>query len=186
MANTPNFSTLVPVTIPTLSDVADIETAFKIYHNGSQDGNTVFDNSIAGNLLKKAPLLSPVFSGNITFATGATIALPDNSVTTGVIANGAITNDDINSAAQIAQTKIAGLSDSLNLKANVASPTFTGTVTASTITATTINGNLVGIADKATSAVNYLSGGSTNYRKIYVSSTSPSSPLDGDVWIVIS
>jgi hypothetical protein len=45
-----------------------------------------------------------------------------------MILDGAIMNADINAAAEIATSKIAGLDTALGLKAPLASPTFTGTV----------------------------------------------------------
>jgi hypothetical protein len=46
-----------------------------------------------------------------------------------MILDGTILDADINASAAIAQSKISGLSTSLGLKANLADPTFTGTVT---------------------------------------------------------
>lgn len=171
MANTPNFSTSVPVTIPLLADSADIEKAFKVYHNGSEDTNTVYDDSIAGVLNKKAPLASPVFTGNVTFGVGASITLPDSTVTSAKIANGTIINEDISDTAAISQSKISGLAASLELKANLNNPTFTGTIT----------GDLSGTATNATKGAVYGSG----FSKVTVlaGSVGPTSPSTGDVWI---
>ena len=68
----------------------------------------------------KAPLASPTFTGSVT--------LPSGTVNSGMIADGAIVDSDINAAAAIAQSKISGLGAALDLKAPLASPTFTGTV----------------------------------------------------------
>ncbi|NGZ90215.1 fibronectin type III domain-containing protein [Psychroflexus maritimus] len=57
--------------------------------------------------------------------------LADGSVTSAKILDGEIVNADISSSAAIAQSKIDGLSASLANKANLASPTFTGTVSSS-------------------------------------------------------
>ena len=54
--------------------------------------------------------------------------LANDSVTTGKIAAGTIVNSDISASAAISQSKIDGLGDSLDLKAPLANPTFTGTV----------------------------------------------------------
>lgn len=59
------------------------------------------------------------------------------AVTSGKIADGAIVNADINAAAEIATSKIAGLDTALGLLAPLASPTFTGTVTLPAGTVTT-------------------------------------------------
>ena len=76
------------------------------------------------------------------------------SVTNAKIALQAITNDNISSTANIEQGKILNLLDSLNSKATVDSPTFTGTVT---LPSTTSIGNLssteIGYLDGITSSV---------------------------------
>jgi hypothetical protein len=99
----------------------------------------------------KAPLDSPTFTGTVTLPanTISQSMMGDDSVgtneigglavTTGKLADGAVTslkiaddtivNADINSAAAIAQSKIANLTTDLADKAPLASPTFTGTVT---------------------------------------------------------
>jgi len=69
----------------------------------------------------KAPLASPTFTGTVT--------LPAGTVTSAMILDGTIVDADVNASAAIAQSKISGLSTSLGLKADLASPTFTGTVT---------------------------------------------------------
>jgi len=77
----------------------------------------------------KANLASPTFTGTVT--------LPTGTVTSAMIADGAITDSDISLVAAINPVKILGLSTSLALKADVASPTFTGTPAAPTPTAGT-------------------------------------------------
>jgi hypothetical protein len=54
--------------------------------------------------------------------------IADGAVTSGKIAEGAIVNSDISASAAIAQSKIDGLSTSFAAKADLESPTFTGTV----------------------------------------------------------
>ena len=88
----------------------------------------------------KAPLASPEFTGTVVLpantitatmlASGSVTAtkIQDGSVTSEKIANGTIVDADINSSAAIAQSKILGLSSDLALKADLESPTFTGTV----------------------------------------------------------
>ena len=73
-----------------------------------------------------APLASPTFTGTVT--------LPVGTVTAGMILDGTIMNADINAAAEIATSKISGLDTALGLKAPLASPTFTGTVSGITKT----------------------------------------------------
>jgi hypothetical protein len=60
--------------------------------------------------------------------------IANDAVTTGKIAAGTIIDSDISASAAIAQSKISGLSDDLALKAPLASPTFTGTVSGVTAT----------------------------------------------------
>jgi hypothetical protein len=57
--------------------------------------------------------------------------IADNAITSAKIADGAIVNADINASAAIDQSKIASLTSDLALKAPLASPTFTGTLNAS-------------------------------------------------------
>jgi hypothetical protein len=182
MANTPNFGTDYPVTIPTLTDAADIAVAFKMYHNGSTDGSIIYPDSVAGALETKAPVDSPTFTGTVTVPdnTIATAKIQDSAITSAKIANGTIVDADINIAAAISQSKIDGLSTSLGLKSNLESPTFTGTVTANNVT---VNGTLSGTATQAIKAANYGSG----FTKITVlaGSTGPANPSEGDIWIQV-
>ena len=60
--------------------------------------------------------------------------IADGAVTSGKIADGTIVDTDVSSIAAIAQSKISGLSASFALKADLASPTFTGTVSGITKT----------------------------------------------------
>jgi len=83
-----------------------------------------FATTITGAIALKAPLANPTFTGTVT--------LPNSTITEAMINNGAITNAKISASAAIDQSKISGLATSLNLKANLASPTFTGSVTVPT------------------------------------------------------
>lgn len=98
-----------------------------------------FASTVTTALAGKAPIASPTFTGTVTFPAGTiiTAALADNSVTTAKIAVGTITNTEISVSAAIDQSKISGLTTALNLKAPLASPTFTGSVTVPTPTADT-------------------------------------------------
>jgi hypothetical protein len=80
------------------------------------------------------------------------------TVTSTMIADGTIVDGDINAAAAIAQSKIANLTTDLGLKAPLADPTFTGTVSAAALTlsgdltvngtTTTLNSTTLAIDDK--------------------------------------
>ena len=107
--------------------------------------------ALTSDLTSYAPLASPTFTGTVTLPanTISQVHLNDDSVgtneisalavTTGKLADSAVTSakiadltivdGDISASAAIAQSKISGLSTSLGLKADLASPTFTGTVT---------------------------------------------------------
>jgi len=93
-----------------------------------------------------APKESPYFSGTVT--------LPEGTVTSAMIANGTIVNADINTYAEIDQSKIANLVTNLAAKAPSASPTFTGTVV---LPANTSIGNVssteIGYLDGVTSGI---------------------------------
>jgi hypothetical protein len=73
-------------------------------------------------------------SGTITAGTGITVSGNEVSISTGAITSslildGTIVNEDINASAAIAQSKISGLTSDLAAKAPINAPTFTGTVT---------------------------------------------------------
>jgi len=98
-------------------------------------GNDVnFSTTVTTAIGLKAPLASPTFTGTVILpnSTITNAMLADLSVTAGKIANATITDTQISASAAIAQSKISGLATSLGLKANLASPTFTGTVTVPT------------------------------------------------------
>ena len=57
-----------------------------------------------------------------------TFSAPTGTITSAMIADGTIVDGDISSSAAIAQSKISGLASSFSSKADLASPTFTGTV----------------------------------------------------------
>ena len=107
------------VTIPTGAAITLPTVSSGINHAGSTSGTTKLQ-------------ASAVASGTITLpaVTGTVITTGDTgTVTSTMITDGTIVDGDINASAAIAQSKISGLSTSLGLKADLASPTFTGTVT---------------------------------------------------------
>jgi hypothetical protein len=130
-------------TLPSTTSIGNVSDT----EIGYLDGVT---SAIQTQMDAKAPLASPTFTGSVTLPanTISQVHLSDDSVgtneivglavTTGKLADGAVTsvkiaNDtivdaDINSAAAIAQSKISGLTTDLGLKAPIADPTFTGTV----------------------------------------------------------
>jgi len=84
----------------------------------------ILDGTIVdGDINASAAIAKTKISGT------AITAADTGTVTSAMIADGTIVDGDINASAAIAQSKISGLSTSLGLKADLASPTFTGTVT---------------------------------------------------------
>jgi hypothetical protein len=75
-------------------------------------------------------------AGSALTLTGNTFSIADGAITSAKIADGTIVDGDVNASAAIAQSKISGLTSDLALKAPLASPTFTGTVTLPTGTVT--------------------------------------------------
>lgn len=86
-------------------------------------------STTAHGLSAKAPLASPTFTGTVTIPTGASITAP-----TGLV-KGDVGLGNVDNTADTAKPVSTAQQTALNLKADLASPTFTGTVTAATITA---------------------------------------------------
>jgi hypothetical protein len=85
------IGTLIPTKIPSLTDTANIQDAFRLYHYGDASYNTsnsdtanLVADSIAGQLFSKAPKASPTFTGTVTTPTliSTTASLTNLSVTT--------------------------------------------------------------------------------------------------------
>jgi hypothetical protein len=103
-----------------------------------------FTTTLTNSIGLKAPIDSPTFTGTVTLPSGtvtsgmiadgtiATADIADSAITSAKIADGTIVNADINASAAIAQSKIDGLSTSFSAKADLVSPTFTGTPSAPT------------------------------------------------------
>ena len=89
--------------------------------DNTSDANKPVSTATQTALDLKANLVSPTFTGTVT--------LPSGTVTSAMILDGTIVDGDISASAAIAQSKISGLSASFAAKADLASPTFTGTVT---------------------------------------------------------
>jgi hypothetical protein len=89
--------------------------------------------------------------GGLAVTTGK---IADGAVTSLKIANLTITNDQVSATAAIHQDKISGLGASLAAKSDLASPTFTGTVTLpSTTSIGTVSSTEIGYLDGVTSSV---------------------------------
>jgi hypothetical protein len=93
-----------------------------------------------------APIASPMFTGTVT--------LPEGTVTSYMIANGTITNEDIGTYAEIAQSKVANLVANLAEKAPTFSPTFTGTIVLpGTTSIGSVSATEIGYLDGVTSSI---------------------------------
>jgi len=91
---------------------------------GGVTSTMILDGTIVdGDINASAAIAKTKISGT------AITAADTGTVTSAMILDGTIVDGDINASAAIAQSKISGLSTSLGLKADLASPTFTGTVT---------------------------------------------------------
>jgi hypothetical protein len=153
-----------------VADVSDTEIG---YLNG-------VTSAIQTQMDAKAPLASPTFTGTVTLPANTisqsmmaddsvgtneigglavtTAKIADLNVTEGKLADGAVTNAKVSASAAIAQSKIDGLTTDLGLKAPLANPTFTGTVSAAALTlsgdltvngtTTTINSTTLSVDDK--------------------------------------
>ena len=135
------------------SEIADLAvTASKIAADAI--GSTHIATSAVGTseIADDAVTSAKIFAGSVVTASINNSAVTEDkiaalavtegkiaagAVTSGKIADGAIVNADINAAAEIATSKIAGLDTALGLLAPLASPTFTGTVTLPAGTVTT-------------------------------------------------
>ena len=106
---------------------------------------TVSSSDIASDAVTTAKILdanvttakindSSITSDKIAASAVTEGKIADGAVTSGKIADGTIVDTDVSSIAAIAQSKISGLSASFALKADLASPTFTGTVSGITKT----------------------------------------------------
>ena len=120
-------------------------TANLVYTNDSRltDTRTPSDLSVtAGKIATDAVTTAKILDGNVTTAKHAdasitTAKIADSAITSAKIADATIVDADISSSAAIAQSKISGLSTSLGLKADLASPALTGVPTAPTAAAAT-------------------------------------------------
>ena len=88
------------------------------------DTRTPTDNTVTTAKIVDSNVTADKLAGDSV----TTAKILDGAVTSAKIENGTIVNADINASAAIAMTKIDGLGSALDLKAPLAGPTFTGTV----------------------------------------------------------
>ena len=111
--------------------------------DNTSDANKPVSTATQTALDLKAPLANPTFTGTVT--------LPTGTVTSGMIADGAIVNADINASAAIAQSKVDGLTTDLAAKLALAGGTMTGAIAMGTNKITGV-GTPTADADAATKA----------------------------------
>jgi Major tropism determinant N-terminal domain len=88
------------------------------------DTRTPTDNTVSTDKIVNSAVTADKLAGDSV----TTAKIEDGAVTSAKIADGTIVNADINASAAIEMTKIDGLGSALDLKAPLADPTFTGTV----------------------------------------------------------
>ena len=140
MTTTVGATTSYPLTIPELSETADIQTAIKLiaYGTSSNPANdaAILANSISGYIATKANIAGPTFTG--------TVVLPS---TTSI---GTITSTELGYLDGVT----SAIQTQFGTKANLAGPTFTGTVV---LPSTTSIGNVssteISYLDGVTSAI---------------------------------
>jgi hypothetical protein len=119
-----------------VTDITDTEIG---YLNG-------VTSAIQTQIDSKAPTNNASFTG--------TFSAPTGTITSTMLADGTIVDGDINASAAIAQSKIDGLSTSLSAKADLAGPTFTGTVVLpSTTSIGDVSSTEIGYVNGVTSAI---------------------------------
>ena len=97
--------------------------------------NTITQSMMSDDSVGTAEIIaSSVTSAELAIDSVTEAKIVDGAVTSAKIATGTIVNEDINASAEIATSKISGLDTALGLKAPLASPTFTGTVSGITKT----------------------------------------------------
>lgn len=128
-----------PNTTGTIALTSDITVSASSTNTFSNKSISLASNTVTGTTAEFNTALSD--SNFVT--TGDT-----GTVTSTMIADGTIVDGDINAAAAIAQSKIANLTTDLGLKAPLADPTFTGTISAASLTLSgdlTVNGTTTNI-----------------------------------------
>ena len=97
--------------------------------------NTITQSMMSDDSVGTAEIIaSSITSSELAIDSVTEAKIADGAVTSAKIATGTIVDADINAAAAIATSKISGLDTALGLKAPLASPTFTGTVSGITKT----------------------------------------------------
>jgi len=133
----------------------------------------------AGNNGKALLADSTITDGGVKWGQVTEAGIADGAVTSGKIADGTIVNADINASAAIALTKLAdgALPNGITVS--------TTNITDLTITANDIKDGAVTTAKIADANVTNAKLDYTTVPRITVSSTEPSSPKAGDVWVQI-
>ena len=145
-------------TNPVTGTKAEFNTAMSDADFATIDGaetltNKTFTAPVISSITNGAATITlPTSTGTLALTTdlpaGVVTTSDTGTVTSTMISDGTIVDGDINAAAAIAQSKIANLTTDLGLKAPLADPTFTGTISAASLTLSgdlTVNGTTTNI-----------------------------------------
>ena len=138
---------------------ADSVGTLKIVNSAVTDAKIADSAVTEAKIATSAVSAGKIASGAVTevkigLAAVTADKLAGDAVTETKIAGGAISDGHINAAAAIAQSKIAGLGDALDLLAPKSAPTFTGTVVLpSTTSIGSVSSTELGYLDGVTSSV---------------------------------
>lgn len=130
---------------------------------GTTDTQTLTNKTITGGTVNATtlqqggvPAVTTTGTQELTNKTLTSPTITGAVITSANIVDGAIVDADINASAAIAQSKVSGLTTDLGLKAPLANPTFTGTVTLPTGTVTSnmiLDGTIVNADINASAAI---------------------------------
>lgn len=119
----------------TTTKIADLAVTSAKIANASVSSEKIIDDSVSESKIAASAVTN--------------IKIADGSISTAKVADLAITDEKVSATAAIAQSKIDGLTDALNLLAPIAAPTFTGTVVLPGTTS---------IGDVSSTEIGYLNG----------------------------
>lgn len=136
------------LTLPTSTGTLALTTDLPAGAVTTSDTGTVTSTMISDGTIVNGDISASAAIDRTKISGTAITAADSGTVTSTMIADGTIVDGDINAAAAIAQSKIANLTTDLGLKAPLADPTFTGTISAASLTLSgdlTVNGTTTNI-----------------------------------------
>jgi hypothetical protein len=176
-----------PATLDTLGEIAT-----------SLANNASLSSTLTTSIALKAPLADPTFTGTVTIPAGASIsgfaplANPTFTGTVSGITKSMVGLGNVDNTTDLGKPISNATQTALDLKANLANSTFTGTIV---LPETTSVGNVssteIGYLDGVTSAIQTqidsklsTSSAANLYEKLIpYSNTAPESPTEGDLWV---